>query len=237
MALAATALVTVAEARTYLQVEADDKPPDALLEQIIEGLTDGIVGRTGKTYVNPVAADAESTRAYMFMADEKKVHIDNVRAISKVEVTATPQDNDSWVEMEDDDGNWVAEPVGLPVQHIIRFLMTQELPASGIGWSGLALHTHVQDSTSTPWPRQARASVTARAYIRVTGKYGMGANTASVPGNVKLATLMWLQNIHKRDQAFFSETIGVASALTKMPGDVEALLENEMSEGAQVQAV
>lgn len=237
MTLSPQALVSVEEAREYLQVSSTDKPADALLEQIIGGLTAGIVQRTGKVYVNPVDKDGAATRAYQFLADEKKVHIDNVRAISKVEVTGTPQDDDSWLELTDTD--WVAEPVGLPVQHIVRFLINQELPAVGVGWSALALHRsgEQRDSMHTPWPWEARNTVQGRVYIRVTGKFGMGADTASVPGNVKLATLMWLQNIHKRDQAFFSETIGVASALTKMPPDVEALLEGESADQAQVAAV
>jgi hypothetical protein len=237
VALAAQALVSVEEARTYLQVESTDKPPDALLEQIIEGLTAGIVQRTGKTYVNPVDKDGESSRAYVFAADDRKVHIDSVRELSTVEVTGTPQDEDSWLELTDHD--FIAEPVGVEVQHRIRFLMATAMPAVGVGWSGLALHRsgEQRDSMHTPWPWEARSTVQGRVTVRVTGKFGMAGKTADVPGNVKLATLMWLQNIHKRDQAFFSETIGVASALTKMPPDVEALLEGESAEQAQVVAV
>lgn len=240
MALAATALVSVEEARTYLQVEPTDKPSDALLEQIIEGLSAGITELTGKTYVNPVNADGAASRAYVCMADDRRVHIDNVRSISKVEVTGTPQDNESWTELEDTDGDWVAEPVGLPVQNLIRFLTSQELPASGVGWGALSLHVNSgaeRDGMGTPWPRQDRATATARVYVRVTGKFGLGGDTSAVPGNVRLAALMWLQNIHKRDQAFFSDTIGVASALTRMPPDVEALLEGETAEGGMVAAI
>jgi hypothetical protein len=231
------ALITVEEARQYLDVEKEAKPTDGLLEQIINGLSDTVLQRTGKTYINPVAEDGESTRAYEFLADEKKVHIDNVRAISKVEVTGTPQDDDSWLELSDTD--WVAEPVGLSVQDKIRFLVNQELPAAGVGWSALALHRtgEQRDSMHTPWPWEARSSAQGRVYVRVTGKYGYGVDTTTVPGNVKLALALWLQNIHKRDQAFFSETIGVAKALTKMPPDVEVMLEGEEADQAQVSAV
>jgi hypothetical protein len=73
--------------------------------------------------------------------------------------------------------------------------------------------------------------------VRVTGKWGYGKDTTTVPANVKLAVLMWLQNIHKRDQAFFSENFGDALASLAMPKDVAELLDGEEASRAQVAAV
>jgi hypothetical protein len=90
--------------------------------------------------------------------------------------------------------------------------------------------------SSTAWPNQVRAELESRAYLRVTAKFGYGGDLATVPPNVKLAVLMWLQNIHKRDQAFFSESAKVTAKIA-MPEDVKELLEGEASKRPSVSAV
>lgn len=233
MALSASALVTREEARSFLQVGDEDDPKDALLELVINGLSDRIVQRTKDVYVNPVKDDGLGIRTYDFNpAIDRHVDIDFAREVASVEVTASPQDEDSWQTLEAAD--FYVEPVGEPVSRMIRFLTGFDLPAQGIGWGALSLHRTGPgaDSQWTDWPGEDRDVTSARATARVKAKFGLGGDSATVPHNVKLATLMWLQNIHKRDIAFVSETIGVASAALRMPPDVVELLEGETEDEA-----
>ena len=59
--------------------------------------------------------------------------------------------------------------------------------------------------------------------VQVTATWGH----IVVPENVTLACHMWLQNIHKRDVAFFSEEIARTSAILRMPQDVRDILDDE----------
>lgn len=237
MPLSAQALLSLAEARTYLGVSADEDPKDELLELIINGLSARIVQRTGRTYINPVAKDAESTVSYDFDPASPTVPIDDFRSVTKVEVSATPGSADSWFELADTD--FYLEPSGQPVSTAIRFLEGPALPAQGVGWGALSLHRrgYSSDTMGTPWPWEGTIAAAARTTVRITGKLGQGADATTAPANVRLAVAMWLQNIHKRDQAFFSEDFGKAMAGLKMPADVEELLDGEGDRGASVQVI
>lgn len=236
MALPAYALVTLPEARSFLQAEDGDDPKDELLEIIITGLSKRIVQRTDDVYINPIDKDGYGLRTYDFnpLADSE-VSIDYAREIDAVEVTASPQDDTSWRALES--AEYYAEPVGDPVARSIRFLVGFDLPAQGVGWDALAFHRRGTDTMPSDWPSRDRAVTEARATLRVKAKWGLGADSTTVPANVKLALLMWLQNIHKRDIAFVSETIGVASATLRMPPDVLELLEGETDEQPTIGAV
>jgi len=236
VALDADALVSAAEARTYLQVGAQDKPTTALLEQVIGGLSRRVLQHTGQTYINPVAGDGKAERLYELNTNSvRELLIDNCRELSLIEATATPNDAASWVVVEPD--SYITEPLGEPVAERVRFLEPALLPAIGTGWGLLGLHASPQSMpSSTPWPNQVRAEMESRTYVRVTAKFGYGPNLETVPANVKLAVLMWLQNIHKRDQAFFSESAKVTAKIA-MPEDVRELLEGEASKRASVSAV
>lgn len=236
MALDPQALVTVPEAREYLGAPAGELPSDKALEQIIGGLSLRVAQRTGRTYVNTEEKDAASARVFDFDIGDRVIAIDDVRELGDVEVSATPNDEDTWDLV--DPADFVAEPVGADVVRRIRFLQPQELPAQGRGWGVLSAHVNQGGGgIGTPWPRQARAEVTGGGYIRITGKWGFGADTDTVPANVKLAVLMWLQNIHKRDQAFFSDNFADAVAGLAMPKDVAELLDGEERARAMVSAV
>lgn len=236
MALDPAALVSTTEARIYLQVEGEDKPTDGLLEQIIGGLSLRVIQHTGRTYISPDKDDKAITRQYVFDPSDRVVEIADCRELSKVEVTATPKDEDTWEEVDAE--LWVAEPLGEPVIDRIRFLAPSDLPAQGTGWGLLGLHASSQSAGGerTPWPHQVRAEMNSRAAVRVTGKLGYGKDATTVPANVKLAVLMWLQNIHKRDAAFFSEAAKVTAKIA-MPEDVRELLDGEGANAPSVAAV
>lgn len=229
-------LVTVAEARTYLQVDDKGKPTTALLEQVIAGLSLRVLQHTGKTYINVVAKDAESSRQFSYDPSDRFLLIDDCRDVSKVEATATANDDESWVEVGPE--LFVTEPLGQEVADRIRFLSASLLPAVGTGWSALGLHARsgTMGGENSPWPHQVRTELASRAAIRVTGRWGYGPTSATVPANVKLALLMWAQNIHKRDQAFFGEAAKVTAKIG-MPDDVRELLDGEEGTVPTVMAV
>jgi hypothetical protein len=231
-------LVSLAEARTFLLAEEGDDPKDALLELIIPGLSKRIVQKTGNLYVNPAADDGVSRRSYDFSPNDRRVDIDFARELGAVEVTGAPQDEEAWT-LLDAATDYYAEPVGMPVVTSLRFMTALELPAQGVGWGGLALHrlTPDVDLEYSTWPSQERQVDSVRATVRVSAKFGLGADSTTAPANVKLALLMWLQNIHKRDIAFVSDTVGVASATMKMPADVEELLLGESDTLAGAEAI
>lgn len=237
MALSAQALVSTEEARTYLGVAASDLPSDELLEQIIEGLSARIAERTGACYISDDDKDKASARMFTFDPGAKHAEVDNFRDATKVEVSATPNDEGSWLELAA--GDYVAEPLGDPTFNRLRFLNPAELPAQGQGWGALSLHVNNRDTIGgqTPWPNQVRADLNSYAVVRITAKWGYGPDLKTVPAHVKLAVNMWLQNIHKRDQAFFSEDFGKAMAGLKMPADVEELLEGQGTSAGLVAAV
>jgi len=236
VALDKDALVDTTEARTYLGVDADGKPVDAALEQIIGGLSRRVLQYTGRTYINHTAADATSTRVFATNVDTGRVSIDDCRSISVVEITGTPDAPGSWEPAETD--LWIAEPLNEPVTDTIRFYNPELLPAQGMGWGALSAHLAGRSGwgQASPWPGQVRAEITARVFVRVTAKWGYGPDLKTVPANVKLAVLMWLQNIHKRDLAFFGEN-AEATANIAMPKDVKDLLEGEAQEAPMVVAV
>lgn len=234
MGLDALALVSVAEARTFLGVSATDKPDDALLEQLINGLSRRIAQRTGRTYISDDKNDKESARRFQFDPGDRVLEMDDCRAISKVEVSATPNDAEGWSEV--DTSAYVAEPLDDPVTNRLRFLEPAELPAQGSGWGALSLHRQNRGS-ATPWPGQARAETSAYTAVKVTAKWGYGKDLTTVPANVKLALNMWLQNIHKRDVAFFSAEVAEVIANAKIPPDVEELLMGEGAVTSNVTAV
>lgn len=238
MALDPAALVDVTEARTYLQADAQGKPTDALLEQIIGGLSLRVLQYTGRTYINPDSKDAATTRVFGLLNEERTVAIDTCRGIESVEVTATPDEAESWTPLETD--TWIAEPLNQAVVDSIRFFNPELLPAQGIGWGALALHVYSGElaawGPTTRWPGQDRAEITARVFLRVKAKWGYGPDLTTVPANVKLAVLMWLQNIHKRDQAFFDENAEVWATIA-MPKDVKDLLTAEAQDEPAVVVV
>lgn len=236
MALDPAALVSTDEARTYLQVEEEDKPAEALLEQVIGGLSLRVIQHTGRTYISPDKDDKAVARQYVFNPADRVVEIDDCREISKVEVTATPKEADTWEEVGGE--LWVAEPLGDAVVNRLRFLAPNDLPAQGTGWGLLGLHASSQSAGSerTPWPHQVRSELSSRAAVRVTCKPGYGKDLKTVPANAKLAVLMWLQNIHKRDAAFFGEHAKVTSKIG-MPEDVRELLDGESATAPSVVAV
>jgi hypothetical protein len=237
MALSAQALVSTEGARTYLGVDSSDLPSDELLEQIIEGLSARITERTGACYISDDEKDKASKRMFTFDPGAKHAEVDNFRAPEKVEVSATPGDEGSWIELAAED--FVAEPLSDPTFNRLRFLNPADLPAQGTGWGALSLHTNNRDTIGgqTPWPHQVRSELRAYAVVRITAKWGYGPDLKTVPAQVKLAVTMWLQNIHKRDQAFFSEDFGKAMAGLKMPADVEELLEGQGISAGLVAAV
>lgn len=234
MALGPLALVSVAEVRTYLGVSATDLPKTELLEQIIDGLSLRIIQRTGRTYISDSGDDEVSTRQFEYAAGASVLPIDDCREISKVEVSATPGVADSWGELDAD--TYVAQPLGESVTNELRFLQPAQLPAQGSGWGALSLHT-LNRGSDTPWPGQARAETSAYTVVRVTAKWGYGPDLTTVPANVKLALNMWLQNIHKRDQAFFNAEIAEVVANLKMPPDVVEMLDGEGTARPNVMAV
>jgi hypothetical protein len=236
VALDANALVEVDEARTYLGIEKGDDPEDAWFEQVISGLSLRVLQHTGRVYINSDGDDKASTRSYVGYATDTSIAIDDCREISKVEFTGTPDDADSWEEA--DAGSWVAEPLNGPTVNVVRFFNPDGLPAQGHGWGALALHLSGRSEwgQATPWPGQARAEISARVFLRVTAKWGYGKDNTTVPANVKLAVLMWLQNIHKRDAAFFKDT-AKALAQIEIPADVKSILEGEAASEATVVAV
>lgn len=239
IALASTALVSLEEARSFLGADPTDDPVDDQLALIINGLSTRIAQKTGDLYVNPVAEDGVAERSYQFNGSERTVTIDNARSISEVAISGTPQDVDSWTVL--DVAEYYLEPVGQPVSTKVRFLAALEVPTVGSGWGGLSLHTvnpgPEGDTMWTRWPSDDAAIEDFVASLRVKAKFGLGADAATVPANVKLAVAMWLQNIDKRDLAYVSETIGAASALTKMPPDVEELLAGETDSQPTIGAV
>jgi hypothetical protein len=235
MALDPLALVSTAEARSFLGVSAGDKPDDDLLEIVINGLSRRIQQRTGRTYVNSDEGDKASARMYQFDPGDRVLEIDDCRELASVEVTATPGVEDSWADVLAE--TYVAEPLGADITNRIRFLEPAELPAQGSGWGALSLHKRNAGMGSTPWPNQARAETTAYTVVRVTAKWGWGKDDTTVPGNIKLALLMWLQNIHKRDIAFFSPDVAEATAKQKIPPDVEELLTGEGGTRANVTVI
>jgi hypothetical protein len=228
-----TALVTTDEARTYLGVGKEDAPTDTLLSQIIDGLSLRVIQFTGRTYINPDANDKATSREYSFDPSERELEIDTCRGLSKVEASASPKDANAWEEVDPE--LWLAEPLGSAVVERLRFLTADVLPAVGTGWSALALHTGSMAERS-PWPHQTRSELATRTAIRVTAKWGLGPDSSTVPANVKLALVMWLQNIHKRDQAFFGESAKVIAKLA-MPEDVKELLVGEAGVGSGAFAV
>lgn len=234
MALDSDALVSLEEARTYLQTEAEGKPVTEWLELAINGLSLRVLQHTGRTYINPDKADKATVREYSFDPSDRILAIDNCRGISLVRASATPKDVDSWNDVEAD--LWLAEPLGEAVTDRIRFLSPADLPAIGTGWGLLGLHASRESSQRSEWPHQVRAELHSRATLQVTAKWGYGASLATVPGNVKLAVLMWLQNIHKRDAAFFGEQAKVFADLA-MPRDVRELLDGEGTSRPLVDAV
>jgi hypothetical protein len=236
MALDPQALVSVEEARTYLGVPDAELPADPLLEQIIGGLSLRVKQRTGRTYINDLEDDKAGPRVFEFDPSERVVAIDDCRELGDVEVTATPNEEEAWELLPASE--FVAEPVGEPVTRRIRFFSPQELPAQGRGWGILSAHVNQgQSSIGTPWPRHARAEIETHAWLRVTAKWGFGGDLTTVPANAKLAVLMWIQNIHKRDQAFFSDDFGKAVSGLAMPKDVAELLDGEERSAAAVSAI
>ncbi len=230
-------LVTVGEARIYLQKQEDDKPTVPLLEQVINGLSLRVLQHTGRTYINPDSNDKATVRVYSFDPSDRWLAIDDCRAPADVEVTATPNDGDTWQETEPD--QWVAEPLGEQIVNRLRFYLPEDLPAQGTGWGLLGLHASSASAPSenTLWPHQVRAELQARAAVRVSAKWGFGPDNSTVPANVKLAVLMWLQNIHKRDQAFFGKEASKIIATLGMPKDVEELLDGEAASQPSVTAI
>jgi hypothetical protein len=229
VALADQALVSTEEVRTYLAVGKTDLPGDALLEQIIEGLSARIVERTGHCYISDDSKDKASSREFTFDPGAKHAEITDCRSVEKVEVSGTPGDEATWRLLGVEE--YALEPLSGSAATFtrVRFLLPQELPAQGVGWGVLSAHVPSNERGGTPWPNEVRAELNSYAVVRVTAKWGFGPDRTTVPPNVKLALLMWLQNIHKRDQAFFSEDFGKAMAGLKMPADVEELLEGQES--------
>lgn len=235
MPLAREALVTVAEAREHLGVSATDDPSDPQLELLINGVSRRIVQRTGRTYVGFSDTDAASARKYLHDGS-KVLGIEDAREVTSVETSLDPDDASGWTPM--DAANYVLEPVNGPTTQRIRFLNV--LPGLRTGWAGLTggySRAAAPAGIETPWPREVAGASDFRVWVRVNAKWGYGPDTDTVPGHVKLAALLWVANIHKREQAYFSEDLSRAVAEMGMPPDVEELLTEEGTSSAQVAAV
>lgn len=232
IALAREALVGTDDVRTYLQLASDDEPSDDLLKQIINGLSQQIKNRTGEVYVSPSSTDASSARTFQHVGDGRQILIDNARQISLVEATNDP--NGDWTTIEPED--YVAEPYGESITTSIRTDL--ELPAENRGWEILGrTNNRAILIGDTQWPREEAAEASQRTYVRVTAKWGYGASNTSIPDNVRLAILMWLQNIHKRDQAFFSEDLAKVAAEMAVPADVVEMLDGESATASNASAI
>jgi hypothetical protein len=230
MAPARYALVTEAEARTHLGVSASDDPSNDQLDLIINGVSERIAQRMGRTYLSFDENDAASVRVYRHDGSAL-LPIEDAREVTEIEATTDPTNEDSWTVVPA--GDYVLEPVNGPTVQRIRFFRTPT--ALGVGWAGLTGGRIRTDRTL--WPREEAGLASYRVWIRVNAKWGYGPDTGTVPGNVKLAALMWLQNIHRREQAYFSEDLSRAVAEMGIPPDVEELLAEEGSPTASVSAV
>lgn len=238
MALDPKALVSVEEVRTYLGVGEKDKPLTAWIELVVNGLSARVWDYTGHTYISDDAGDKASARVFSASAGAPSIPIDDCREISKVEVTATPDQAGSWDTWTEE--SWIAEPLGGPTFTSLRFFNPDGLPAQGTGWGALGLHLSADAAYAqgSRWPGRDRAEIAAEVFVRVTAKWGYGADESTVPADVKLAVLMWLQNIHKRDQAFFNKaTSARVFATQEMPPDVKAILDGEEDTEPTVMAV
>lgn len=233
--LVANALVSLAETRTYLQIDSNaTKPGGDLLAIMINGISERVVQYTGRCYINSDAEDDASARVFE-SAGDKTLQIDDCREATTVEVTAEPNNEDNWETLNATEAEYVMEPFGHDVVNRIRFASPANLPSHGVGWSAVSLV--MRDPTRTEWPRETQAEVERRTYIRITAKWGLGPDLTTVPSNVKLAVLMWVQNINKRDQAFFSDQVAKVIAKMEMPPDVKDILDGESDDAPMVTAV
>lgn len=190
---AADALVSLAEARDYLQTDSGDLPADPWLELAINGVSSEIASYTGRAYVK-AQPDEPDARPYPYVPELDWLAIDDCREITKVETSFAPTDDASWSELSG--AGYVAEPLALEVKSRIRFLrslITPGFPASQF------------------------------IAVRVTAKWGWDA----VPEHVKLAALMWIEAIFRRDAAYFSADVAAPSSIPQMPADVRQILDGE----------
>jgi hypothetical protein len=229
VALDSTALVTVDEARTYLGASSTEAPPTDWLELVINGLSAAVAAYTRRTYIETVTATP--TTKIVSHDGGRWLEIPLARSVVSLRTTATPKDAGSWAELDDD--SWVAEPQEAALKDRIHFLGGLER-AQRFGW-----HFDLYGRQGTPWPREAEASHWRYVAVEVTALWG-GASASEVPENVRLALLMWLQSIHRRDRAYFSADFAqgaTAGELGEMPADVRALLDVEAGSSARVVAV
>lgn len=225
--MAAVDLVTKADVREYLQVDEDDLPKDALLALLISGISSRVAQRTGAALASD--PDVEAKRVFEWTGGV--LAIPPCREIAGLEISATPADDDSWEELGS--SAWVSEPLDSLVRDRIRFLV--EVPYVNIGWGGLGLH---RAGNGTPWPRETAGLDSPYAGVRVEAKWGYApGEDGGVPHHVRLAVLMWIQNVHKRDQAFFSDNVSRAIAEMGIPSDVEELLAGSEPSSPSVTAI
>lgn len=225
------ALVTEADVKAYLDVPTDATSPSVRwIRRAVNGVSAVIVEKTGRDWrgLADDAQDAQQPR--IFEHDSSRVlEIDPARSPSLVRVTGTPKDSDSWVAL--DDGDWIAEPQRAAIKQRIRFLGATPLPARQSGWS--ALSRHLSGSPGTRWPAEV-ASEDLHSSVEVTAIWGY----ASVPDQVKLAALLWISQLYKRDVQFLSDSIPEGQRIAGgIPKDVLDILEGDSDDASSVAAV
>lgn len=223
--LTVDAILTIAEARTYLGPEAQDTPSDGWLELVIAGISDEIEKHTGRSYLP--ASSGPVTRVFDHDGD-LSVPIDDAQGVTLVRLTGTPADSGSWIALTAND--WVAEPLDETRKTRIRFLAAPGvLPAENRGW----VFGGSQSSGWSPWPRQAAYEAHRYMAVEVTATWG------GVPANVQLAAAMWVDALYRRDQAFHGRDFPDRNPqVGGMPGDVRAILDGESKmSGSAVMAV
>lgn len=221
------ALISVADARTYSKLTSEDEPTDAWFEQAVNGVSTQIQSKVGRKY-QPRSSTPE-TRQFLHDGGPT-LEIDDCTDLSLVRASNDPQDASTWEDVETE--QWIAEPLNEAIKTQVRFLGDIDWPASNIGWDALAFH--LGSTTRTQWPVETMREGKVVTVVEVTAKWGH----ETVPGNIQLAALLWIQYLIQRDVAYFSPDLAEAViAQGAMPPDVKGIIESEKAKQAQITAV
>lgn len=206
-------LLTPDDVRNYLKTEVEDDPSAEWIDLVIAGVSNSIAKRTGRDYSGSTD-QAPAERTFQRFGDDATVPIDDCREVTKVEVGS----DGNWVEIDGTD--WTTEPTSKDPKARVRFA-NPDLPATGVGWF------FPNPGFGSSWPKHSSTSQAVTA-VRVTALWGTGG----VPANVRLAALMWISSIHKRDQAYFSENFAQGAAtILDIPPDVMRMINDEEGDG------
>lgn len=222
------ALVTVADVKAYLDVEDGGKPNNVWIQRAINGTSAVIVEKTHSWGGAADQEDPDAAEIRVFEHDGGPLlTIDPCRVPSLVRVTATPKDADSWETL--DDGDWIAEPQRLDIKQRLRFM--RELPTRMSGWS--ALSRSAAGFPPTRWPGGIDPE-TLHSSIEVTAVWGY----AAIPDHVKLACLLWISALYRRDVQFLTDSIPEGARVAGgIPKDVMEIIEGEQDDVGAVSAV